>query len=310
VRAAAAATLRTIPRVALAIPASLRRRLLFALGALVVLWSLYHFWFRDSGFVKVEHVKIKGVTARNSDEIEAALTHAARDMTTMHVRKGALMSAVAGYTAVKDLEVTAHFPHTLTIRVIQEQPVAVLRAGGKRVLLSADGSVLSGVRAGRKIASIRTSGGAPATRLTDPVALGELRVVAAAPNALALRIASVGRGASRGIVVKLQNGPQIVFGDDTRLEAKWAAAAGVLADSSSKGASYVDVRLPARPVAGTFSVSSLQPLDTASSAATAAGSQADASAPTQGATGATGPTGPTGATGTTGLQGAGTNPQP
>jgi cell division protein FtsQ len=311
VRAAAAATLRTIPRAALAIPATLRRRLLIALGALVVIWSLYHFWFRDSSFVKVEHVKVRGVNARDSDQIKAALINAAHDMTTMHVRKSALMAAVADYTAVKDLVVQPHFPHSLTIKVIQEQPVALLRVGGKRMLLAADGSVLSGIRqGGHPLAAIRSTAAAPSSRLTDPVALAELRVAAAAPPALARRIATVGRGSTRGIVVKLAAGPQLIFGDDSLLDAKWAAAAGVLADSSSKGASYVDVRLPERPVAGTFSVSSLQPLDTAGAQAAAANAQTTVVTPSQGTSGATGPVGTTGASGTTGLQAATTNPQP
>ena len=48
----------------------------------------------------------------------------------------------------------------------------------------------------------------------------------------------------------LKAGPELYFGDADRVTAKWAAAARVLADASSKGATYVDVRLPERPVAG------------------------------------------------------------
>ncbi len=43
---------------------------------------------------------------------------------------------------------------------------------------------------------------------------------------------------------------QIYFGDASRAHAKWMAAARVLADPSSQGAWYVDVRLPERPAAG------------------------------------------------------------
>jgi cell division protein FtsQ len=309
VKAVAAATLRTIPRAALAIPKPVRNKLLFAIGTLIVIWSLYTFWFRDSSFVKITHVKVTGVDMKDSDRVEAALTSAARDMTTLHLSKDALMTAVAGYTAVKDVQVRAHFPHSLTIKVIQAQPVAVLRVDGKRLLLGADGSVLQGVRQGRKMAMIRSTGGAPSRRLTDPAAMEELRVVAAAPNQLARHIASVGRGSTRGIVVKLLAGPQVIFGDATRLEAKWAATAGVLADDKSRGASYIDVRLPERPVAGGLATQSLAPLGTAGAASITA-LPSSAAAPTTGATGATGPAGATGPSGTTGLQAQGTNPQP
>ena len=308
-KAAAAATLRTIPRAALAIPKPIRNKLLFALGTVVVFWSLYTFWFRDSSFVKITHVKVVGVDLKDSDRVEAALTSAAHDMTTLHLSKDALMSAVASYTAVKDVEIKAHFPHSLTIKVIQEQPVAVLRVGGKRLLLASDGSVLQGVRQGRKLALIRSTAAAPSRRLTDPLALSELQVVAAAPNPLARHIANVGKGDTRGIVVKLLNGPQVIFGDTSRLEAKWAATAGVLADDQSRGASYIDVRLPERPVAGGLATQSLTPLGTAGSAVIAA-NQASATAPSVGATGATGPAGATGPSGTTGLQAPNANPQP
>ena len=92
--------------------------------------------------------------------------------------------------------------------------------------------------------------------------------------------------------MKLRNGPQIIFGDATRIDAKWAAAAAVLADSRAKGATYVDVRLPERPVAGGLASESLAPLDTASAAAAAAGAQATA-AQLPVAAGTTGPAGTT-----------------
>jgi len=60
--------------------------------------------------------------------------------------------------------------------------------------------------------------------------------------------------------VHLRNGPRLIFGNDSRPFAKWAAAAAVLADPSSKGATYVDVRLPGRPVAGGLAAETLAPL--------------------------------------------------
>src|SRR5205823_1367001 len=53
-----------------------------------------------------------------------------------------------------------------------------------------------------------------------------------------------------GLVAHLDNGPDLYFGAARRLRAKWIAAARVLADYSSRGASYLDVRVPERPAAG------------------------------------------------------------
>ena len=267
-RAAAVATLRTLPRAALAIPVRIRRWLIFGIAALVVLWSLYTFWFRHSSFVKVEHVTVKGLNTNDADRIRQALTSAARDMSTLDVNQDALLSAVASYTAVKDVEATAHFPHGLTIRVIQERPVALLQTGGSHVLLAADGSVLKRHPGPRPAARDPHPVGRAHAHADGPLALTELHVAAAPPPALARRIASIGSGKTRGIVVRLRNGPQVIFGDDTRVDAKWAAAAGVLANPASKGATYVDVRLPERPVAGGLATSSMVPLGSASTSTT------------------------------------------
>ena len=260
----------------------------------MVLWSLYTFWFRHSSFVKVEHVTVKGLNTNDADRIRQALTAAARDMSTLDVNQGALLSAVASYTAVKDVEATAHFPHGMTIRVIQERPVALLQTRGSHVLLAADGSVLHGIRAGVPLPGSAPNSGTDAHAHRSggphPAACGGGR--AAGPGA-AHREHWAGK--TRGIVVRLRNAPAI-FGDATRVDAKWAAAAGVLADPASKGASYVDVRLPERPVAGGLATSSIAPLGSASTSSTALSGQSTATqtgTATQGATGATGPSGTT-----------------
>jgi len=60
-------------------------------------------------------------------------------------------------------------------------------------------------------------------------------------------------------VAVMRGGPQILFGDDQRPRAKWVAAARVLSDESSAGATYVDVRLPERPAAGGFATTTEPP---------------------------------------------------
>jgi hypothetical protein len=91
------------------------------------------------------------------------------------------------------------------------------------------------------------------------VALSSLHVAAAAPAALAGRITTITHD-KEGVVVHMRNGPRLIFGNDSRSIAKWAAVSAVLADPSSKGATYVDVRLPGRPVAGGLAAETLAPL--------------------------------------------------
>jgi hypothetical protein len=55
---------------------------------------------------------------------------------------------------------------------------------------------------------------------------------------------------TKGLTAVLHGNLLAYFGDATRPHAKWLSLARVLADPSSAGAAYVDVRLPERPAAG------------------------------------------------------------
>jgi hypothetical protein len=74
--------------------------------------------------------------------------------------------------------------------------------------------------------------------------------VAAAPYQLLAKLSQVTTGASHGLVAQLRSGPSIYFGAASQLDAKWAAAAAVLADPGSDGAVYIDVTNPGRPAPG------------------------------------------------------------
>jgi cell division protein FtsQ len=54
----------------------------------------------------------------------------------------------------------------------------------------------------------------------------------------------------RGLTLDLKDGPDLVFGSGTDAHRKWAAALRVLADPSSQGATYLDLRVPERVAAG------------------------------------------------------------
>jgi cell division protein FtsQ len=311
---AAAGTLRRLPRVALAapprvalaIPPRARRWAIVAVLLAIMLFSVYKLWFRNSSFVSVQHVTVSGLTTSDAPRIRAALAAAAHDMSTLDVNQATLQSAVAGFPIVKDVVAKPAFPHTLRIRVIEEEPAALLVVGGERLLLAGDGSVLRGVATGHPLPVIHSSGSVPDATLKRGAAAAELRVVAAAPAPLAGRMTAVSEG-KRGLYASLRDGPQIFFGDTGRLDAKWAAAAAVLADPSSKGASYVDVRLPERPVAGGLDAQTLAPLTATGSDASAQSNNSSAQSSAQPVAS---PAQVAGATGATGASGAAPNSQP
>jgi cell division protein FtsQ len=238
---------------ALALSLWTRRRARLVLLGLVVSVPLLGggwLWLRDSSFVAVQRVRVIGVHGPQAAAIDAALVNAAHHMTTLDVQPGALRAAVASYPIVREVRAIASFPHGLSIRVVEQQPVAALVIGGTRTAIAADGIALGPALLTNSLPTVagwREPN--PGQRVSDPGLLGSLALLGAAPGALAKRVTSVFVG-PRGLTVAMRNGLLIYFGDATLPHAKWLSLARVLADPSSTGASYVDVRLPSRPAAG------------------------------------------------------------
>lgn len=220
---------------------------LLALPALAGSWM----WLRDSSLVSVEHIHITGVRGADGRAIRVALDEAARHMSTLHVKLGTLRAAVAPFRVVRDVKVSSGFPHTLSIHVIEQPPVAALIVGSVRTAAAADGVVLgpSLLKGSLPVVSGASSDPIGTGQVKSPATLAALNVLGDAPPALMGWVTRVYTG-KEGLTVRMRNGLLLYFGDATRAHAKWLSAARVLADPSSKGAWYVDVRLPQRPAAG------------------------------------------------------------
>ena len=222
-----------------------------ALGACAVVLALLGggwLWLRDSSLVAVRQVTVTGVSGSDAPRVRAALEDAARDMTTLHVRDGQLHTAVEPFSAVEGVEAHADFPHRLNIVVHEHVAVGALTSGSEHLAVAADGTLLRNTpTADLPVISIRAALGGDV--LTDKRALRAVALLAAAPTVLRERVAKVYVG-DRGLTARLTRGPALYFGGGDRLRAKWVAATTVLADHSSAGATYLDLRLPERPAAG------------------------------------------------------------
>jgi cell division protein FtsQ len=261
-----------------------RRRARIALLATLLAFPLMGGGFlllRHSSLVAVRHVQVTGVSGPESRAIEAALGRAARHLSTLDVQSGALRAAVAQFAVVRELTAVAHFPHGLAIHVSEQLPVAALVVGGVRTAVAADGVVLGPALLSPSLPAVGGwSAPPPGARLHDHDLLGAMAVLGAAPHRLAARVARVYVG-PQGLTVRMRNGLVVYFGDDSRAHAKWLALAAVLADHSSAGAIYIDVRLPARPAAG-FPAGAGPPLPSTGSESSAA----EATSPQESAVGA------------------------
>jgi cell division protein FtsQ len=239
-------------------------------------------WVRDSSLVAVTHVGVTGATGPDAGQIRAALSSAARSMTTLNVHVGQLRNAVAPFPIVKDVRVTTRFPHGMAIRVIEEQPVASVVVDGRQIAVASDGTLLHDVVANASLPQIPLRVLPGGKQLTDHGALGAVAVLSAAPTPWLGRISQVITITSHGLVAQVRGGPSIYFGDDSRLAAKWAAATAVLADPGSAGALYIDVTDPERPAAGAGAAASSDSSASASSSGVADSSASGTSASSSG----------------------------
>jgi cell division protein FtsQ len=226
-----------------------RTRVVLGITVLLVVLAALALSLRSSSLVRVEQVTVNGIQGPQAEQIRRALVAEGMDMTTLNVSESSLLSAVAQYPVVRSLRTETDFPHGLRIVVNAYEPVAVLRAsGGGLTAVAGDGTLLRGSSTrDLPIVGVRSTPGG--TRLGRGETLGAVRLLAAAPRPLRQRIGRVYRG-PRGLAATMSNGPKLYFGGAAQLEAKWGAAAQVLAHRTSRGASYVDLRIPERPVAG------------------------------------------------------------
>lgn len=217
---------------------------LCVIGVLGALWL----WLRDSPLVAVRDVTVTGVSGPDAGQVREALADAARDMTTLHVNQGELKTAVDPFPTVLGVSTHSDFPHGLRIAVHERNPIGAVVAGTQRVPVAADGTLMPTTPDGDlpEISAKALPGGSHASA---PEVRHAIAVLASAPPAIRARVRRVYVG-PRGWTLPLRNGPVLYFGGSERLAAKWAAVVTVLADPTSTGATYLDVRLPERPAAG------------------------------------------------------------
>ena len=227
------------------------RRILVVAALLAALTAAYRFWLRDSRLVGVRNVEITGVGthSKGDRELRAALTDAAKQMTTLHVQPQLLDRAAGAFPLVRSVSASASFPSSLTVHVDERTAAGVIGTGSGAVAVADDGTVLRGLPAADlHLPQLPLDAPPKGDRLRGTV-LQQAEVLGAAPGALR-RYLAASRYDSQGVVVELTGGIELRFGSAARARRKWRAAAAVLADPSLTALDYVDLSAPARPAVG------------------------------------------------------------
>jgi cell division protein FtsQ len=226
---------------------TLRKRLA-CLAALPLLGLGGWMVLRDSALFSVDQVIVIGLSPNALPAVSGKLDAAARAQTTTDFSIDALRASVARYTLIADVRAQTQFPHGVRIVVRERHLIARLDVAHHLFALAADGSVITGLAHMGSLAIVRSTHYPGNGHTRDPFALLALRLLSDAPAALRHRTTTI-TVTGGALTIQLRRGPRLIFGNAALPHAKWDAAAAVLADPSSRGASYIDLRLPSRPAA-------------------------------------------------------------
>ncbi|MBD0289772.1 MAG: FtsQ-type POTRA domain-containing protein [Thermoleophilia bacterium] len=242
------------PRARLAALVSLR--MLIGLTASAAALAGAYLVARETPAFAVREVAVRGAPAGVAADVRRALA-SVRGESLVTVDAAALERRLHGIPSIADAHVDREFPHALLVVVRPERPLAVVRRGGRAWLVAESGRVVRAVAPAALPALPRLRGvlerpPSVGETLSGPPAATGLAVLRAAPPAFRQRVLSVSIEAGEATLV-LRDGPGVVLGPATDVEAKFASAAAVLASIGAEGAAvlaYLDVSVPTRVVAG------------------------------------------------------------
>jgi cell division protein FtsQ len=233
------------------------RIFLVATGVFVVAAFAY-ILARESSMFAVTRVEVAGAPPAVARQATRAL--AGLDGQSLLELDGAdVIATLEALPTVYRASYDRDFPHTLRIRIVPEERVAVLRHGADSWLASARGRVISVVARGSLPSLPRVW--LPAT---STVRLGA--ILSDPAGALATHALRSFRGIGLGqrityvkvtdgrLVAGLRGGLELRFGPPVELGLKLAVASAILptlAAPSAGGPRYLDLAVPERPVAGT-----------------------------------------------------------
>jgi cell division protein FtsQ len=205
---------------------------------------------RGTSAFAVQAIAVHGAPKEVGAQVDKVLGHV-EGRSLLALDLPALEAAVEDVPSVSSATFDRGFPHTLNVHVVPEIPVAVARQGGAAWLVAASGRVIApldrGARRGLpRIWLKRDVELAPGFGLTG-APLRAARAVAPLDGAKLPRVASVRSGAS-GLTLVLRSGIEVRLGDGSERLLKLTIAREILPSLAGSGG-YVDVSVPARPVA-------------------------------------------------------------
>ena len=216
--------------------------------AAVAIFAGYTYWLRDSSLVKIKDLEVVGVSSHTEEgaQIVSAVEVATGEMTTLHLQPELLEEELARFPRVESATIEGDFPNGATVTVTERGNGSTFDTGSENLLIATDGTVLGTAGADTDSLPKIAAGDPPAGPRLEGRTLVQALVLGAAPAALR-SFAKESDFKKGGVEVTMSNGLVLRFGDASKADQKWKAAASVIADPDLYDASYVDLSVPRRP---------------------------------------------------------------
>jgi cell division septal protein FtsQ len=244
------------------------RQLVLGVLATAALLALLYFAARETPVFAVRHIEVSGGSASVRRAVENAASSA--DGTSLVGLDGdALVDELEALPAVRSASYDRAFPSTLRIFVQPEAPLAVVRLGKGRWVVSERGRIIRGYVADPmerypRFRLPERPNVVPGSFVTDFSAKVILRALAVVPNRFPARIDQVRLEGGR-LTMRLRapwGAPELRLGEPVDLQVKLAVAALLIRSFSADyrtQVAYLDVSVPERSVAGATLKSKVEP---------------------------------------------------
>lgn len=164
---------------------------------------------------------------------------------------GAVERRIEADPWVRDAVVTRSLPSTVTIRIVERTPVAVVPRGGRTVLVAADGTELGPVARDPGLPVLVAQPDALGGGISVPATAAPARALAALPPALRSRVREVALLPGGSLQLRLASGTRVRFGGPERAAEKGRVLRSILrwAREGDVALATIDVRVPSAPSA-------------------------------------------------------------
>lgn len=152
---------------------------------------------------------------------------------------------------IRDARVTRQLPSTVTIRVVERTPVAVMERDGRPVLVAADGTELGPVARDLRLPVLAAERDALGGGVAVPAIEAPARALAALPPELRAQVREVAVLPGGSLRLLLASGTRVLFGAPGQAAEKGRVLRSILRWAAAEGVTLatIDVRAPSAPSA-------------------------------------------------------------